>query len=196
MRWDPWPTGFVGIFHHQSLHLHFPLIQSTSSSSSSSTDLQLHTSRVIYILNNSWFCSDGLRHRHGRSLPGYRFAGWLISDEITILLRRCLANKLLGEGSAVNPAVPETPPRVILTCFCDSGPSRTTASSTAAAPLCCLQCRLDGAKAQSFTARCVSIFQGKMRTKHGKYVTEKYCVFVLCIISYAGYTKAQRWVLL
>lgn len=102
------------------------------------------------------------------------------------LLRRCFANKLLREGSAVNPAVPETPPRVILTCFCDSGPSRTTASSTAAAPLCCLQCRLDGAKAQSFTACCVSIFQGKMRTKHGKYVTEKSCVNNLLCWIYEG----------
>lgn len=57
----------------------------------------------------------------------------------------------MGEGSTVNPAVSETPPRVILTCFYNSGPSRISASSTAAAPLCCLPYRLDGAKAQSLS---------------------------------------------
>lgn len=87
---------------------------------------------------------------HGNSLPAYSFAGWLISDQI-ILFQRCFVNKFMGEGSTVNPAVPETPPRVILTCFYNSGPSRTLASSTAAAPLCCLPCRLDGAKSRSLS---------------------------------------------
>lgn len=88
---------------------------------------------------------------HGKSLSAYSFAGWLISDQIIILFQRCFFNKFMGEGSTVNPAVPKTPPRVILTRFYNSWPSRASASSTAAAPLCCLPCRLDGAKAQSLS---------------------------------------------